>query len=84
MRTKARENLITVKEKSKMSNDRKINPLEKKIVDNVFLLKGGKIKMLDNQYKGTHEVLDVLGKGNVNLYMNAPLNFFNELSMSKR
>ena len=48
-------------------NDKKINPLEVKIGDNVFLLKGGKIKKLDNQYTGRHEVLDVLGKGNVNI-----------------
>ena len=64
MRTEARENLITAKEKSKMYHDRKINPLEMKIEDNVFLLKRGKIKKLENQYTGPHEVLDVLGKGN--------------------
>ena len=65
MRTQARENIIKAKEKSKTYHDRKINPLERKIGDNVFLLKGGKIKKLDNQYPGPHEVLDVLGKGNV-------------------
>ena len=48
MRIQARENLITAKEKSKMYNDNKINPLEIKIGDNVFLLKGGKIKKLNN------------------------------------
>ena len=48
MRTQARENLIKAKEKSKMYHDRKINPLDIKIGDNVFLLKGGKIKKLDN------------------------------------
>ena len=56
MRTQARENFITAKEKSKMYHDRKINPLEIKIGDNVFLLKGGKIKKLDNQYTGPHEI----------------------------
>ena len=50
-----------------MYHDRKINPLEIKIGDNVFLLKGGTIKKLDNQYTGRHEVLDVLGKGNVKI-----------------
>ena len=50
-----------------MYYDRKINPLEIKIEDNVFLWKGGKIKKIDNQYTGPHEVLDVLGKGNVNI-----------------
>ena len=30
-----------------MYHDRKINPLEVKIGDNVFLLKGGKIKKLN-------------------------------------
>ena len=67
MRTQARENLITGKEKSKMYHDRKINPLEIKIGDSVFLLKEGKIKELDNQYTGSHEVLNVLGKGNVKI-----------------
>ena len=67
MRSQARKNLITAKEKSKMYHDKKINPLEIKIGDNVFLLKGGKIEKLDNQYIGPHEVLDVLGKGNVKI-----------------
>ena len=44
MRTKGRENLISAKEKSKIYYNKKINPLEVKIGDNVFLLKGGKIK----------------------------------------
>ena len=65
MRTQAKKNLITAKEKSKMYHDRKINLLKIKIGDNVFLLKGGKIKKVDNQYTGPHEVLDELGKGNV-------------------
>ena len=43
MRIQARENLISAKEKSKLYYDKKINPLEVKIGDNVFLLKGGKI-----------------------------------------
>ena len=67
MRIQARENLIKAKEKSKLYHDTKINPLEIKIGDNVCLLKGGKIKKLDNQYTGPHEVLDVLGKGNVKI-----------------
>ena len=41
--------------------------MEIKIRDNVFLLRGGKIKKLDNQYTEPHEVLDVLGKGNVKI-----------------
>ena len=48
-----------------MYHDRKINPLEIKSGNNVFLLKVGKIEKLDNQYTGPHEVLDALGKGNV-------------------
>ena len=67
MRTQGRENLIKAKEKSKLYHDRKINPLEIKIGDTVFLLKGEKIKKLDNQYTGPHEVLDVLRKGNVKI-----------------
>ena len=67
MRTRARENLITAKEKSKMNNDRKINLLEIKMRGNVFLLKGEKIKKLHNQYTGPHEVLDLLRKENVKI-----------------
>ena len=52
-----------------MYHDRKINPLEIKIEDNVFLLKGGKIKKLDNQCTGPHELLGVLGKGYVKINM---------------
>ena len=35
--------------------------------DIVFLLKGGKIKNLDNRYKGPYEILEVLGKENVKI-----------------
>ena len=35
--------------------------------DKVFLLKGGKIKKLDNHHTGPCEVLGVLGKGNVKI-----------------
>ena len=45
----------------------KKNPLEVKIGDNVFLLKGGKLKKLDNHYAGPYEILGVLGKGNVKI-----------------
>ena len=38
-----------------------------KIGDNVFLLKGGKIKKLDSHYTGPYEILEVLGKGNVKI-----------------
>ena len=45
----------------------KQTPLEVKIGDNVFLLKGGKIKKLDSHYTGPYEILEVLGKGNVKI-----------------
>ena len=64
MRIQARENVISAKEKSKIYCDKKINSLEVKIEDNVFLLKAGKIKKLDNHYTGPYEILEVLGKGN--------------------
>ena len=67
MRTQARENLIWAKEKSKLYYDKKINPLEVKIGDKVFLLKGGKIKKLDSHYTRPYEELEVLGKGNVKI-----------------
>ena len=67
MRSQARENLISAKEKSKLYYDKKINRLEVKIGDNVFLLKGGKIKKLDSHYTRPYEILEVLGKGNVKI-----------------
>ena len=45
----------------------KKNPSEVKIGDNVFLLKGGKIKKLDSHYPGSYEILEVLGKGDVKI-----------------
>ena len=85
MRTQARENLITAKEKSKMHHDRKINPLEIKIRDNVFLLKAGKIKKLDNQYTGPQEVcIRCTRKGNVTINIKGKLTVvhFNRLKRS--
>ena len=67
MRTQARENLISAKEKSKIHYNKKINPLEVKMRDKVFLLKGGRIKKFNNHYTGSYEVLEVLVKGNVKI-----------------
>ena len=67
MRTQARENLISAKEKLKIYYDKKINPLEVKIGDKVFLLKGGRIKKLDSHYTGPCEKLGVSRKGNVKI-----------------
>ena len=64
MRTQARDNPNSAKEKSKLYYD---YPLDVKIGDNVFLLKGGKIKKLDSHYTGPYEILEVLGKGNVKI-----------------
>ena len=62
MRTQARENLISAKEKLKIYYDKKINPLEVKIGDIVFLLKGEKTKKLVNSYTGPYEILEVKRK----------------------
>ena len=67
MRMQARVNLLSAKEKSKIYYDKKINPLEVKIGDNVFSLKGGKIKKLDCLCTGPYEVLELLGKENVKI-----------------
>ena len=67
MRTQARENLISAKEKSKIYYDKKINPSEVKLGGNVFLLKGGKIEKLDNQYTWPYEILEALGKENATI-----------------
>ena len=42
-----------------------MNSLEAKKGDNLFLLKGEKIKKPGNQYTGPYELLDGLGKGNI-------------------
>lgn len=65
----ARENLIGAKEKSKKYYDRNVNPLTLKKGDFVFLLKGGKIHKLQDQYSGPHEVLEVISKTNVRINM---------------
>ena len=67
MRTQSRENLISAKEKSKIYFEKKMNSLEVEIGNNVFLLKEGKVKKLDNYYTGPYEILEVLGKGNVKI-----------------
>ena len=43
----------------KIYYDKKINRLQVKIGDNVFLLKGGKIKKLDDHYTGPYEVYQI-------------------------
>ena len=67
MRTQDRENVISAKEKSKIYYGKKINPLEVKIGDNVFLFEESKIIKLDSHYTGPYEILEVLGKGNVKI-----------------
>ena len=57
MWTQARKNLISAKENSKIYYDKKINPLEVKIEDNVILLKESKIKKLDSHYTGPYGIL---------------------------
>ena len=56
-----------------MYHDRKTNLLKMKIGDNVFLLKGGKIKKLNNQYtaKGKPTVVHVnrLKRSHIYLYL---------------
>ena len=84
MRKQARENFISEKEKSKVYYNKKINPLEVKMGDNVFFLKGCKIKELDSHYTGPYEILEVLGKGNVKIsYKGKPtVVHFNRLKRS--
>ena len=67
MREIARQNLIAAKQKSKEYYDRKIYPQNFKIGDSVFLLEGGELRKFENQYSGTYEVLEILGKGNIKI-----------------
>ena len=62
IRTQARENLISAKEKSKIYCNKKINPLEVRIGEYVFLLKGGKIKKLGSHYTGPYKTFGSVRK----------------------
>ena len=77
MRRIERQNLIAAKEKSKEYQDRKINPQNFKIGDNVFLLDGGELKKFENQYSGPYEVLEILGKRNIKISVKNEPRIFN-------
>ena len=55
-----------------------------KIGDNVFLLKGDKIKKLDNHYTEPYEVLEVLRKGNVKISYRGYINIYTEMQVLTR
>ena len=77
MRGTARQNLIAAKEISKEYYDRKINPQNFKSGDNVFLLEVGGLKKFENQYSGPYEVLEILGKGNIEISVKNKPRIFN-------
>lgn len=63
----ARECLIGSKIKSKQYYDRKLNPQEFQINDQVFLLCETKRGKLEDQYSGPHLITDILPDGNIKL-----------------
>lgn len=67
IQTKASNNLIEVKRKSKEHYDKKINPQTFKSGDYVFLLKGSKPGKFGDHYTGPHEVLDILNRNNIRI-----------------
>ena len=69
--------MIAPKEKSKEYYDKRINPQNFKIGDSVFSLEGGELKKFENQYSGTYEVLEILGKGNVHIFVKNKSKVFN-------
>lgn len=62
-----RENLILAKEKAKEHHDRRVNMINFKVGESVFLLKGPKPGKLGDHYVGPYEVLELLDKGNVRI-----------------
>ena len=63
----AYDNLVQSKLKSKKYYDRKINPVNFKIGDYVYLLSGPKPGKLGDHYSGLHKVLEILSKTNINI-----------------
>lgn len=63
----ARKNLIASKEKSKKYYDRKINPQNFNINDQVYLLKEPRKGKLADQYTGPHTVLGIIPPRNVKI-----------------
>ena len=63
----AKENIIRAKEKSKERYDQKVVEHIFKIGESVFLLQGGKIRKLKDQYKGPYAVINNYKNGNVKL-----------------
>lgn len=65
----ARECLIASKLKSKYYYDRKINPQDFQLNDQVFLLNEPKRGKLGDQYSGPHIITDILPNGNIKLFV---------------
>jgi len=63
----ARECLIASKIKSKYYYDRKINPQEFQINDQIYLLCEPKKGKFGDQYSGPHTIIDILPNGNINI-----------------
>lgn len=73
LQTRARENLIAAKEKSKYYYDRRINPQHFDVGDVVLLLKEPQKGKFGDQYTEPCEIIDVLSGGNLKiLYKGKP------------
>ena len=66
----ARERLIEAKNKSKRYYDRKLNVVDFKVGDRVYLLKDKKKNKLDDEYSGIHEMIELTGDKNAKIRMN--------------
>ena len=61
----ARANLIKAKQRSKGYYDRRLNIVNFKLGDSVFVSKGKKSNKMEDHYTGSHEVLAILLRGSI-------------------
>ena len=67
IRTTVYNNLVDSKNRSKVYYDKRINNVNFKVGDYVFLLKGSKPGKFGDHYTGPHKVLEVINKNNVKI-----------------
>lgn len=65
----AHDNLINAKVKAKYYFDQKAQPRDFRIGDSAWLLKGGKIPKLEDQYTGPYVIVDTLRNGNIKIQL---------------
>ncbi|KAL7298560.1 hypothetical protein TKK_0008334 [Trichogramma kaykai] len=64
------DNLISTKQKTKLHYDKHIHPIDFKVGEHIFLLKGIKKGKLDDNYTGPHEILEVYNNNTLKIDIN--------------